>query len=158
LTHAAKQYIVSTMSVTTIRQWHSYIGVFIAPSVLFFALTGALQVFSLHEAHGDYVPFPLVEKLASVHKDQEFKMGHHHAPPAAKDAAGNPAPKPQGDDDDETPPAQLALKAFFDLVAVLLALSTAFGLWMGLKYTRRKSLAWGLFIAGAVIPLGLLLA
>jgi hypothetical protein len=29
---------------------------------------------------------------------------------------------------------------------------------MGLKYTRRKRVAWGLFIAGAVIPVGLLLA
>jgi hypothetical protein len=149
------------MSVTTIRQWHSYIGMFIAPSVLFFALTGALQVFSLHEAHGSYEPFPLVEKLTSVHKDQEFKMGHHHAPAAAKDAAAKPtAPKPEADDDDDdkTPPAQLALKAFFEVVAVSLALSTGFGLWMGLKYTRRKGLAWGLFIAGAVIPVGLLLA
>jgi len=160
LTDAAKQYIVSTMNVTTIRKWHSYIGVFIAPSVLFFASTGALQVFSLHEAHGDYEPFPLIEKLASVHKDQEFMMGHHHAPPAPKDAAGKPAPpKPDADDDDDkTPPAQLALKAFFEVVAVSLALSTAFGLWMGLKYTRRKRLAWGLFVAGAVIPVGLLLA
>jgi hypothetical protein len=159
LTDAAKQYIVSTMNVTTIRKWHSYIGVFIAPSVLFFASTGALQVFSLHEAHGDYEPFPLVEKLASVHKDQEFKMGHHQAPAAPKDAAGQPAPpKPEADDDDETPPVQLALKAFFELVAISLALSTAFGLWMGLKYTRRKRVAWGLFIAGAVIPVGLLLA
>lgn len=78
------------MSVATIRQWHSYIGLFIAPSVLFFALTGALQVFSLHEADGDFTPLPIVEKLASVHKDQQFTMGHHHAKP--KPEAGNPAP------------------------------------------------------------------
>jgi len=143
----------SMISVTTIRQWHSYIGVFIAPSVLFFALTGALQVFSLHEAHGDYTPLPLVEKLASVHKDQVFKMGHHHAPAGPKPDADADA-----DDDDKTPPVQLLLKAFFLVVAVSLAVSTVFGLWMGLKYTRRKGLAWGLLIGGAVIPVGLLLA
>lgn len=143
------------MSATTIRKWHSYIGLFIAPSVLFFSLTGGLQVFSLHEAHGDYLPFPLIEKLASVHKDQEFKTGHHHAAP--KPDAGKPAAPKADDDDDKTPPKQLALKAFFLVVAVSLALSTAFGLWMGLKTTRRKALAWGLLLAGAVIPVGLLL-
>jgi hypothetical protein len=145
---------------TAIRQWHSYIGLFIAPSVLFFALTGALQVFSLHEAHGLYEPFPLVEKLASVHKDQVFAMGHHDAPaPTNGDAAKPAAPKPDADDDDDkTPPARLILKAFFLVVAVSLAVSTAFGLWMGLKYTRRKRLAWGLFVAGAVVPVALLLA
>ncbi len=31
------------------RLVHLYIGVFIAPALLFFALTGALQTFSLHE-------------------------------------------------------------------------------------------------------------
>jgi uncharacterized iron-regulated membrane protein len=41
---------------TSVRRWHSYIGLFIAPSVLFFSLTGAVQLFSLHEAHGKYQP------------------------------------------------------------------------------------------------------
>jgi hypothetical protein len=144
--------------VAKIRQWHSYIGLFIAPSVLLFALTGALQVFSLHEAHGDYEPLPLVEKLASVHKDQVFALGHHHAPAGQKpDARKTGAPKPDADDDDDkTPLARLMLKAFFLIVAVGLSVSTAFGLWMALKTTRRKPLAWGLLIAGAVIPVALL--
>ena len=59
----------------TIRQWHSYIGLFTAPSVLFFALTGALRLFHPHEAHGDYKPLPLIEKLGPVHKNQEFAAG-----------------------------------------------------------------------------------
>jgi len=146
--------------VAKIRQWHSYIGLFIAPSVLLFALTGALQVFSLHEAHGDYEPLPLVEKLASVHKDQVFALGHHHAPAGPKpDAGKSGAPKPDADDDDDddkTPPAKRMLKAFFLIVAVGLAVSTGFGLWMALKTTRRKPLAWGLLIAGTVIPVALL--
>ena len=48
------------MNKLTIRRWHTYLGLFIAPSVLFFSLTGAVQLFSLHEAHGDYTPAPLV--------------------------------------------------------------------------------------------------
>ena len=52
------------MSTLLLRQWHGYLGAFIAPSVIFFALTGALQLFNLHEAHGDYRPAPIVERLS----------------------------------------------------------------------------------------------
>jgi len=151
---------VITMSRTTIRQWHGYVGLFIAPSVLFFALTGALQVFSLHEAHGNYRPLALVEKLSSVHKDQVFSLGHHHdsAPPeAAKNPdPGAPSPPAAEEDDDEPTLSTALLKWFFLLVAICLAFSTAFGIWMGLTQTRRKRLAWLLLTAGALIPLVLL--
>ena len=50
-----------------IRRWHSYLGILIAPSVLFFALTGALQLFSLHESHGDYRAPAIIVQLASLH-------------------------------------------------------------------------------------------
>jgi hypothetical protein len=43
------------------------------------------------------------------------------------------------------------------LVACSLALSTAFGLWMGLTQTRHQRLAWILVITGALVPLGLVL-
>lgn len=76
---------------TTIRRWHGYIGLFIGPSVLFFALTGAVQLFSLHEAHGSYQPPAIIEKLSSVHKDQVFALGHHHdGPPPVESAAAKP--------------------------------------------------------------------
>ena len=70
-----------------VRLWHHYIGFLIAPSVMFFALTGSLQLFSLHEAHGDYHPPALIEALGNVHKDQVFRIrpprggaapAHHH--------------------------------------------------------------------------------
>ena len=46
-----------------VRQLHMLLGMFIAPSVLYFALTGAVQLFSLHEAHGTYRPPALIEAL-----------------------------------------------------------------------------------------------
>jgi hypothetical protein len=149
------------MSSAVIRQWHSYIGLFIAPSVLFFALTGASQLFSLHEAHGHYHPFAIVEKLSSVHKDQVFELGHHDdAAPEPDAATGKPADtaKPAGakEDDDKTELSTLLLKGFFLLVALCLTLSTALGLWMGLTQNRRKGIAWLLVIAGTLVPLGLL--
>jgi hypothetical protein len=150
------------MTMATIRQWHSYIGLFIAPSVLFFAMTGSLQIFSLHEAHGDYRPPALIERLASVHKDQVLEPHHHNAPANPKAEPGAPpsddAPAAGAQDDDKTAPATWLLKGFFLLVAICLAVSAALGLWIGLTQTRRKRVAWLLVIAGALIPVVLLSA
>lgn len=136
-----------------IRRWHSYIGLFIAPSVLFYSLTGAAQVFSLHEAHGRYVPPAIVEKLSSVHKDQVFAFGNHHAPPESD----TPSPAAAEDDQDKVSLSTLLLKWFFLIVALCLALSTAFGLWMGLTQTPRKKVRWTLVVVGSLIPVALLL-
>jgi hypothetical protein len=148
---------------TGIRKWHSYIGLFIAPSVLFFALTGAAQLFNLHEGHGNYQPAAIVEKLSSVHKDQVFEFGDHHAQPApgtdaAKPDAGSVPEIGAEDKSDGPKPSTLLLKAFFLVVALCLTISTSLGMWMGLKQMRRKWVAWLLVAAGAVIPVGLLIS
>jgi hypothetical protein len=147
------------MTMMSTRQLHAYIGLFIAPSVLFFALTGALQLFDLHEAHGDYQPFALIEKLSSVHKGQVFAFGDHHVTdpgsetqkPAAGTAGG------AAEDEDKTELSTVLLRCFFLLVALCLVLSTALGLWIGLTQTRRRRVSWVLLLAGALIPVGLLL-
>ena len=146
------------MSMTTIRTWHFYIGMLIAPSVLFFSGTGALQLFSWHEAHGRYTPPPILEKLSSVHKDQVFAAGHRHdhdAAPAAKAPGAAPSP---ADDDDKMKTSTLILKVyFFWVVAGGLMVSTLFGLWIGLTHPVRKRAAWILVGVGTVIPIALLL-
>jgi hypothetical protein len=146
----------------TVRRWHSYIGLFIAPSVLFFALTGAAQIFNLHEAHGSYQPPGIIEKLSSVHKDQVFAFGDHHTStqsPADTGPPGAGAGSRTGaqDDDDRTATSTLLLKWFFLVVALCLIVSTAFGMWMGLTQIRATRLAWLLLVAGTFIPVGLLL-
>ncbi len=147
---------------TRIRQWHSYIGLFIAPSVLFFALTGAAQLFSLHEEHGKYEPPAIVEKLSSVHKDQVFEFGDHHGQPPPETEAGKSnvdgAPHAGAEEHgDKSELPTILLKSFFLLVACCLAVSTALGLWMGLTQMRRKPAAWLLVGAGTLIPVVLLL-
>ena len=148
------------MTMATLRRWHFYVGMFIAPSVLFFALTGAAQLFSLHEAHGDYAPPPIVEELSSVHKDQVFALGHHHAPPPAQtvgsSGAGPKAAPPPHDDDDKPATPTLMLKIFFLTVAAGLTASTLLGVWMGLSRPRDRRAALALLIAGAAIPVVLL--
>ena len=143
------------MTMATLRRWHFYLGMLIAPSVLFFALTGAVQLFSLHEAHDGYVPAPIIEKLSSVHKDQVFKSGHHHGPPpGAKPKTATAAPPPA---DDDAKPATLALKAFFLVVSLSLTVSTALGVWIGLTRLQHRRVGWALLAIGTAAPVALLL-
>jgi hypothetical protein len=146
------------MNSVTLRQWHTYLGMFIAPSVLFFSLTGSLQLFGLHEEHGDYQPATIIEKFGMLHKDQVFALKKHRESQASgegdhPDSAAHPAPK---DDGDEPPLRTVLLKWFFLFVALSLALSTILGLTIGLTQGRRKRVAIGLLLAGALIPVCLL--
>lgn len=139
----------------SIRVWHTYLGMLIAPTILFFALTGALQLFSLHESHGAYQPLPLVEKLGMLHKDQVFALKERHERPPAPASAQNAPPPPADDDDDHVPLGTLVLKWFFLLVAAGLTSSTVLGLWIGLTHLRHKRVALGLLVAGVVLPVAL---
>jgi hypothetical protein len=147
---------VSPAQSATLRRLHAYIGAFIAPSVLFFAVTGALQLFSLHEAHGGYVPPPLIEKLSAVHKDQRFGGEHHDdGPPPAVGGARAAAPDHEdpGHNHPKTLPARtVALKWLFLAVDIGLMSSTLIGIWMALTFTRGKGVIWALLILGAALP------
>jgi hypothetical protein len=147
--------MITPATTLIVRELHSYIGAFIAPSVLFFAFTGSLQLFSLHEAHGAYTPPSIVEALSRVHKDQVLRET-----PAAKGAR---AEDEQDHDRDHgghhhhgagaAPPWPVtALKWLFLAVAVGLITSTLLGLWMALTFGRRKAVVLALLAAGVVLP------
>ncbi|MDR3506645.1 MAG: hypothetical protein P4L64_01980 [Caulobacteraceae bacterium] len=141
------------LRLAAIRQIHVYLAMFIAPSVIFFALTGAVQLFSLHEAHGDYKPAPVIEKLGMLHKDQVFKTrGERKGPPKAVKASPGAGDHDAGPAKPATPIKVLALKWLFLAVSLALAVSTALGVWMGLLYNRRKGVALVLLLAGAAAP------
>jgi hypothetical protein len=140
----------------SIRTWHTYIGILIAPSVLFFALTGTLQLFSLHEAHDSYTPPPLIEKLASLHKDQVFALKEHdHEPEAAAGAQPQDHHEESKEEDAGPSLGTRLLKWFFLVVAVGLISSTSLGLWMGLTHVRHKRVGWWLLLIGTVMPVAL---
>jgi len=144
-----------------VRQFHAYLGAFMAPSILFFALTGSLQLFNLHEAHGAYHPPELIEKLSAVHKDQRFTakpMDDDAPPPQAAPHAEDEhadadhghdhgAPAPEG-----IPTRALVLKWLFLAVAMSLVVSTCLGIWMAVTSSRRKGVVWALLVLGAVLP------
>lgn len=143
------------MTPFAIRRWHSYLSLLAAPSVLFFTFTGALQLFSWHEAHGTYQPPVWLEKMSSLHKDQVLEK---HEEEGAEEQKPKVAPenKPAHE---EAPlaPATVALKAYFFWVGAMLLISTLFGAWMGMTQIVRKKTAWLLLILGTVIPVGILL-
>ena len=65
------------------RKLHRYLGVFFTPAILFFAFTGALQTFGLHESkqRGEPPPVAWIAALASVHKDQHLPQPRRAAAP-----------------------------------------------------------------------------
>jgi hypothetical protein len=142
------------LKLAAIRRWHSYLGVLIAPSVIVFALSGSLQVFRLHEPHGGYTPPMVIEELGRLHKDQVF------APLPPKPAPKPPgAPKPAATPSAEPAPkpAHLALQWFVIVLGVLLATSTALGLWMALAYSAQKGRLLVLLLLGVAVPVALIM-
>jgi len=148
------------------RVTHLYLGVFICPALLFFAFTGALQTFSLHEATrgSNYKPPAWAVTLAQIHKKQTSVVpvrkfpppekpsdktaaapsAHASAPPASVPSpASTPAPKPHN---------TIPLKIFFLIVSIGLFVSTLSGLYMSYKYIHNKILITITLIAGIVLP------
>lgn len=59
----------------SLRRMHALLAIIAAPTILFFAFTGAFQLFGLHEAHGSYRPPALLADLARLHKEQVLTHG-----------------------------------------------------------------------------------
>lgn len=135
----------------TLRRYHHYIGMFFAPWILLFAVSGALQTFRLP----DPPAAPLWMKwLASVHKDQ--------APPREprdQGKAGGPQVGEHHHHDDDQPaaggatrPNPLPLKIFVVLLAMALAVSTIIGVVIGLANRAMRRASIVLLVLGTVIP------
>ena len=153
----------------SIRLIHLYIGVFIAPALIFFAFTGALQTFSLHETTrgSSYKPPAWAVTLAQIHKKQTpvparktpapEKSPDKAAPdkPQALDpAAPQPASAPKSVGSTVAQPHNtLPLKIFFLLVAIGLFASTLSGLYMSYKYIRNRRLVTAILMVGIIVPI-----
>lgn len=128
-----------------IRRLHVYASVFVAPSLLFFAMTGALQTFRIPDRPDASA---LLQKLARVHRDDVFalKPARPTKPAGAKPAEAKPPTQPKANASIER------LKWFFATTSILIMVTTLMGLWMALAYSRQKLLMWILLIAGAAAP------
>ncbi len=149
------------------RQFHRWIGLFIAPSLLFFAFSGALQTFSLHEttAGSSYKPPSWIMTLAQIHKNQTDVVPVKKPKPApdkpakADKPAETPAPAALAAPPVPVKPKwqmHLPLKVFFLIVALGLFTSTLTGIYMAYRYGGSKVVVTLLLLAGVVLPLVLL--
>lgn len=131
-------------------------GMFLAPTVILFATSGALQIFRLQEGRpgGSYQPPSWIVFLAGVHKDQRLEG----APPAKPAAEAAPAPKPAAPP--EAQPARrkrsTILMWFFLLAAVGIITSTVLGIVMAFKSNRDRRVVWALLAAGTLLPIVML--
>jgi hypothetical protein len=116
-----------------IRQIHFYLGVFFAPLIILFALSGALQTFRLQESPkgSTYAPPAWIVKLADIHKDQKAAQG-----PGTR--------------------RSLPLQWFVVVMSAGLITTSLLGIYMAFKYNRDKRVLFGMIILGLVIPLALL--
>src|SRR6266478_8855850 len=145
-----------------LRLIHLYTGVFIAPALLFFAFTGALQTFNLHETTrgSSYKPPAWAVMLAQIHKKQTpivpvkkqvppDKQTSKTAPEMAQPSPTPPieAPKPTGEAARKSH-NPLPLKYFFLLVSIGLFASTLSGLYMSYKYVRNTRLITVMLLLG----------
>lgn len=162
--------------IRSLRTIHLYTGVLIAPALIFFAFTGALQTFGLHEDSrgGGYKAPHWAVVLGQIHKKQTAILPVRKPFPAGDakkrrpngDAPGQrtpqqdsgaglaPGPPPQA----QTVPVRhpLPLKIFFLLVSIGLLTSTVTGIYMSFLYKRNAGLVVALLLAGVAIPVVLL--
>ena len=115
-----------------IRQIHFYLGVFFAPLIILFALSGAFQTFRLQESPkgSTYTPPAWIVKLADIHKDQ--RAVHEKGSPRS-----------------------LPLQWFVVVMSVGLISTSILGIYMAFKYIDKR-LLFGLMILGLVMPVVLL--
>jgi hypothetical protein len=153
-----------------IRLIHLYFGVFITPALIFFAFTGALQTFSLHETTrgSSYKPPAWAVTLGQIHKKQTPIVAPKKPQPTEASSAHSDNPdKPHkseakpADTTTPEPPAPkhnpLPLKIFFLIVSIGLFTSTLTGLYMSYKFIRNKALITALLLAGIIIPVAMVL-
>lgn len=160
----------------TTRQVHLYLGVFFAPALLFFAFTGGLQTFSLHETTrgSSYTPPAWLVSMAQLHKKQTTVKRVRHPASAAHartDAGHDASAATTGSrvagpantrvhsaadhTATKTAPSKKNLwpmKIFFGLVALSLFTSTLTGLYLAYRYSRKPKLVSGILLAGIVVP------
>ena len=158
--------MISATSLKAIRLTHHYIGVFFAPTILFFATTGSLQMFGLHETSrgSSYVPPAILLHLSQLHKKGTLYLPPRKATPSASAEADGPkgdgpkpdAPKPPVPTPASPVPNPLPMKIFFAATALALVISACTGLFMSWKYARRKAVVVGVLLAGIACPLLLL--
>jgi hypothetical protein len=116
-----------------LRQLHLYLGCIFAPVLIFFAVSGAWQMFELHRGKkdGSYEPPKIIHALTSVHEVQRL---------------------PGANPEEKSP-----LRYFFLAAAIGLVATTVLGIVMAYRHGRSKTVTIACLLAGVVVPVAILL-
>lgn len=154
----------------TLRQYHHYIGVFLAPAILLFSVSGIVQTFRLNEEKGwGGTPPSWMVWIAAFHKDQTPPRAKP-ATPVAPAAAAHDADAEHHDHADDgdhhehpgdaapTPgaakaPSPLPLKIFVLLMGLGLIVSTLLGVTIALNNRAMRRISIVMLVIGTVLPL-----
>lgn len=141
-----------------LRRYHHYLGLFFAPMILLFAISGALQTFRLQEAKGyGGTPPNWIVWLASVHKDQgPPRERKAEKPKPAPGAAEAQKPRAEASAGAAKRPSPLPLKVFVVLLSIALSLSTITGIVIALASRAMRRISIILLVLGTVVPIVLL--
>ena len=138
----------------SIRRIHAWLGVLFAPTIIFFALTGTLQMYGLHDVAAGETP-GLIAKAGMVHTHQTATVQMR---PARVQPPHTDQPKPaEAEGPRPAKPTTMPIKLFFTLMAISLIASSVLGLWIAFTSKRDRRLHLGLLVAGVVLPIVLLL-
>ena len=136
-----------------VRQFHFYIGVFLAPLIVLFALSGALQTFRLQEEKGwGGTPPVWIETIASIHKDSKLPklVVADTNKPAGAEAVKKPVkPRP-------APVNKLPMQILVVTMGVGLLLSALLGVTIALNSPATRRISLVMLAAGTVLPILLL--
>ena len=123
---------------------------FFAPTIIFFAFSGVMQVFKLHEAYratpgaqGDWIAW-----MSQVHKEAAL-IPPRPAPAKAPQAENRPPSEPRKE-------RSSAFKWFAALMGISLIGASLAGLWIAFNYPKRRRSFYASLLAGMVIPIVLL--
>lgn len=121
------------MNIKVMRNIHLYLGVFFAPLLMFFLISGSWQTLDMHEASksGDYKPPAIIKSLSQVHKNQRWV------------------------DSKKIPQSSIPFQDLVLLMALGLLVTTILGIVMAFKYTKTW-IVWTCLIFGFLIPIVLL--
>jgi hypothetical protein len=148
-----------------LRRLHQYLGLFFAPALLLFSLSGALQTYRWQEPKGyGGSPPGWIVWLASVHKDQALPRPARAEgpeagpPPAPKANAGAPDAKAGAAKGGEHkgPGRRQGLMLFVGLFGLALFLSTLLGIAIALANAANRRTNLLVLAAGVAVPLLLL--
>lgn len=138
-----------------LRNLHNWLGVFFAPGIVFFALSGVLQTIGLHESGPGRAPAAAwIGLLANVHKEGEAELPRRRPPPPA--APGKPSGLPREHEVKHESAGLPLFKAYVLLLSLALIGSTVMGIVIAFtnRLARRRTSV--LLVAGCVVPLLLL--